>query len=84
MSARCVGTPELSAGPPDIYSKKRTARVAKSNRHGLEATSRTSFPTGGKLDLGTWQRIFFAEFDGQRDKRVIVKVMVKILTASWL
>jgi hypothetical protein len=51
---------------------------------GLEATSRTSFPTGGKLDLETWQRIFFAEFDGQRDKRVIVKVMVKILTASWL
>jgi thiamine phosphate synthase YjbQ (UPF0047 family) len=39
---------------------------------------------GGKLDLETWQRIFFAEFDGQRDKRVIVKVMVKILTASWL
>jgi secondary thiamine-phosphate synthase enzyme len=29
----------------------------------------------GKLDLGTWQRIFYAEFDGQRDKRVIVKVM---------
>jgi secondary thiamine-phosphate synthase enzyme len=31
--------------------------------------------TGGKLDLGPWQRIFYAEFDGQRDKRVIVKVM---------
>lgn len=31
--------------------------------------------TGGKLDLGTWQRIFYAEFDGRRDKRVIVKVM---------
>jgi secondary thiamine-phosphate synthase enzyme len=31
--------------------------------------------TGGKLDLGTWQRIFYAEFDGQRDKRVIVKIM---------
>jgi secondary thiamine-phosphate synthase enzyme len=30
--------------------------------------------TGGKLDLGTW-RVFYAEFDGQRDKRVIVKVM---------
>ena len=26
-------------------------------------------------DLGTWQRVFYAEFDGQRDKRVIVKVM---------
>jgi secondary thiamine-phosphate synthase enzyme len=31
--------------------------------------------TAGKLDLGTWQRIFYAEFDGQRDKRVIVKIM---------
>ncbi len=31
--------------------------------------------TAGKLDLGTWQRIFYAEFDGQRDKRVLVKAM---------
>ena len=31
--------------------------------------------TAGKLDLGPWQRIFYAEFDGQRDKRLIVKVM---------
>jgi secondary thiamine-phosphate synthase enzyme len=31
--------------------------------------------TAGKLDLGRWQRIFYAEFDGQREKRVIVKVM---------
>ena len=31
--------------------------------------------TAGKLDLGPWQRVFYAEFDGQRKKRVIVKVM---------
>jgi secondary thiamine-phosphate synthase enzyme len=31
--------------------------------------------TAGKLDFGNWQRIFYAEFDGQREKRVIVKVM---------
>jgi secondary thiamine-phosphate synthase enzyme len=31
--------------------------------------------TGGRLDFGTWQRIFYAEFDGQRAKRVLVKVM---------
>jgi len=31
--------------------------------------------TAGRLDFGTWQRIFYAEFDGQRDKRVIVKVI---------
>lgn len=31
--------------------------------------------TQGKLDLGPWQQIFYAEFDGQRRKRVIVKVL---------
>ena len=36
----------------------------------------TTLPvTKGRLDLGTWQRVFYAEFDGQRSKRVIVKVM---------
>jgi secondary thiamine-phosphate synthase enzyme len=31
--------------------------------------------TKGKLDLGTWQQIFYAEFDGQRRKRMILKAM---------
>jgi secondary thiamine-phosphate synthase enzyme len=31
--------------------------------------------TKGELDFGPWQQIFYAEFDGQRKKRVIVKVM---------
>jgi secondary thiamine-phosphate synthase enzyme len=31
--------------------------------------------TNGKLDLGPWQRVFYAEFDGQRAKRLIIKVM---------
>lgn len=31
--------------------------------------------TEGRLDLGPWQTIFYAEFDGQRRKRVVVKVM---------
>jgi secondary thiamine-phosphate synthase enzyme len=31
--------------------------------------------TNGKLDLGTWERIFYAEFDGRRKKRVIVKII---------
>ena len=31
--------------------------------------------TDGKLDLGPWQRVFYAEFDGERPKRVIIKVM---------
>jgi len=31
--------------------------------------------TKGKLDFGIWQAIYYAEFDGRRKKRVIVKVM---------
>lgn len=31
--------------------------------------------TNGRLDLGTWQQVYYAEFDGQRRKRLIVKVM---------
>ena len=31
--------------------------------------------TAGKLDFGPWQQIYYAEFDGQRPKRVIIKVM---------
>jgi thiamine phosphate synthase YjbQ (UPF0047 family) len=31
--------------------------------------------TEGRLDLGPWQAIFYAEFDGGRDKRLVIKVM---------
>jgi len=31
--------------------------------------------TEGRLDLGPWQQIYYAEFDGQRRKRVVVKAM---------
>ena len=31
--------------------------------------------TAGKLDLGPWEQVFYAEFDGRRRKRVVVKVM---------
>lgn len=31
--------------------------------------------TKGELDLGPWQQVFYAEFDGRRRKRLIIKVM---------
>ncbi|MGH9162594.1 MAG: secondary thiamine-phosphate synthase enzyme YjbQ [Vicinamibacteraceae bacterium] len=31
--------------------------------------------TSGDLDLGPWEQVFYAEFDGQRRKRVVVKVI---------
>ena len=31
--------------------------------------------TNGKLDFGTWEQIFYGEFDGRRNKRVLVKII---------
>ncbi|HOD60422.1 MAG TPA: secondary thiamine-phosphate synthase enzyme YjbQ [Candidatus Syntrophosphaera sp.] len=31
--------------------------------------------TNGRLDLGTWEQIFYGEFDGKRRKRVLVKII---------
>lgn len=31
--------------------------------------------TNGKLDFGPWESIFYGEFDGQRDKRILIKVI---------
>lgn len=31
--------------------------------------------TAGKLDFGPWQQIYYAEFDGQRKKRVVIKII---------
>ncbi|HUT35435.1 MAG TPA: secondary thiamine-phosphate synthase enzyme YjbQ [Planctomycetota bacterium] len=31
--------------------------------------------TGGRLDLGPWQQVYYAEFDGQRRKRLVIKAI---------
>jgi secondary thiamine-phosphate synthase enzyme len=31
--------------------------------------------TGGELDLGPWQQVFYMEFDGRRSKRLVIKVL---------
>jgi secondary thiamine-phosphate synthase enzyme len=41
----------------------------------LVGSSETVIIDGGKLQLGTWQAIFFCEFDGARNRRVTVKVI---------
>jgi secondary thiamine-phosphate synthase enzyme len=40
----------------------------------IMGSSRTVFVEGGKLSLGTWQGIFFCEFDGPRTREVWVKI----------
>jgi len=41
----------------------------------LTGAEKTMPVTGGKLTLGTWQKIFFCEFDGPRRRKVIIKVL---------
>ena len=31
--------------------------------------------SGGRLDLGPWERVFYGEFDGRRPKRVMIKII---------
>ncbi|MDD4334640.1 MAG: secondary thiamine-phosphate synthase enzyme YjbQ [Desulfotomaculaceae bacterium] len=41
----------------------------------LFGVSLTVFVTGGRLVLGTWQSLYFCEFDGPRQRKVLVKVI---------
>ena len=41
----------------------------------LVGTSATIFITGGQLELGRWQGVFFCEFDGPRSRRLRVKIV---------
>ena len=38
--------------------------------------------TAGKLDFGPWQQVYYAEFDGRRTKRVIVKIIGELARLS--
>jgi thiamine phosphate synthase YjbQ (UPF0047 family) len=39
------------------------------------ATGQSTAITNGKLNLGPWEQIFYGEFDGNRRKRVLVKII---------
>ncbi len=40
----------------------------------LVGCSETVIIAGGKLKLGTWQKIYFAEFDGPRERNILIKI----------
>ena len=51
-------------------------RLQRCDGEGLLVHHEVVIPvTKGKLDFGPWQQVYYAEFDGQRPKRVIIKVM---------
>src|SRR6201985_1272222 len=67
---------KLAPAKPEYRHHQTGEDNADAHLKALLLHHETTLPvTGGHLDLGTWQRIFYAEFDGQRTKRVIVKVL---------
>ncbi len=63
--------------PPSDYLHHRTGETnGDAHLKNLLIGHQVIVPvTNGRLDLGPWQQIYYAEFDGMRPKRLIVKVM---------
>jgi secondary thiamine-phosphate synthase enzyme len=67
---------KLAPASPDYQHHHTGEDNADAHLKSLLLHHETTLPvTKGRLDLGTWQRVFYAEFDGQRSKRVIVKLL---------
>jgi len=62
---------------PDRYQHNRTGEDnAAAHLRSLTVGHEVIVPiTNGALDLGPWQRVFYGEWDGQRRKRLIIKVL---------
>jgi secondary thiamine-phosphate synthase enzyme len=66
----------LAPAKPDYKHHRTGEDNADAHLKALLLHHETTLPvTKGRLDLGRWQRVFYAEFDGQRSKRVIVKIL---------
>ena len=62
---------------PNVYHHNRTGEInadahLKRTIMGREVVVAI---TNGRLDFGTWEQIFYGEFDGRRDKRVLIKIL---------
>ena len=71
---------DIAAQLEEIVPRDRNYRHLEGNspahiKASLIGDSRTLFIEDGKLMLGTWQGIFFGEFDGPRSRQVIVKIV---------
>jgi len=62
--------------PKDYPYKHREGNSPSHIMTTLTGSSATIFIEGGRLQLGTWQRIFFCEFDGPRSRTVWWKMLV--------
>jgi len=68
---------QLAPQDPSLYRHNRTGEDNGDAHHKRQIMGRevTVAVTGGQLHLGTWERIFYGEFDGRRRKRVLVKII---------
>jgi secondary thiamine-phosphate synthase enzyme len=62
---------------PNAYRHNRTGEDNGDAHHKRQIMGREVVVaiTGGKLDFGPWEQIFYGEFDGRRAKRVLVKII---------
>jgi len=62
---------------PQRYHHNRTGEDNGDAHHKRQIMGREVVVaiTGGELDFGPWEQIFYGEFDGNRDKRVLIKVL---------
>jgi secondary thiamine-phosphate synthase enzyme len=62
---------------PTAYRHNRTGEDNGDAHHKRQVMGREVVVavTGGKLDFGPWEQVFYGEFDGRRPKRVLVKVI---------
>ena len=62
---------------PDRYHHNRTGEDNADAHHKRQIMGREVVVaiTAGKLDFGPWEQIFYGEFDGNRPKRVLVKII---------
>jgi secondary thiamine-phosphate synthase enzyme len=62
---------------PERYHHNRTGEDNGDAHHKRQVMGREVVVaiTDGKLDLGPWEQIFYGEFDGNRNKRVLIKII---------
>ena len=67
----------LAPHDPSRYRHNRTGEDNGDAHHKRQIMGREVVVaiTGGKLDFGTWERIFYGEFDGRRPKRALIKII---------
>jgi len=62
---------------PERYHHNRTGEDNGDAHHKRQVMGREVVVavTDGKLDFGTWEQIFYGEFDGRRSKRILIKII---------